>query len=121
MATQCKERVDDERRRVTELQTKIEDMSHDVKIEAERKDREYESRINELKQENKIWIGQYDTLDASYKRQHTIATILVVAIAIIALAVGFIVGMYSGLDKARQNTPEETRVVAEVNTAELGE
>jgi len=123
METQCKERLDDERRRVTELQQKLDDMVHDVKIEGERKDREYEARIGELKQENKIWQDQYDTLDASHKRQHHIATILVVAIAIITISVGFIIGMYSGLDKAaKNNAATEARVVTEViNTENLGE
>jgi len=115
MEQQCKERLEDERSRCTALQERIDDMSHDVKIESERKDREYQARINELKQENKIWVDKYDILDATTKRQHLLSTVLVVAIAIIMIAVGFIIGMYSGLNKASENQAAATRIVTEVN------
>ena len=117
MDAQCKERVADERKRVESLQQRLDDMVHDVKIESERKDREYESRINELKQENKIWVDKYDILDATQKRHHVLATVLVVAIALVMIAAGFIMGTYFALNQnAKTDTaPTNATVVTEVN------
>lgn len=63
-----------------------------------RKGQEYESRINELKQERLAWQDKYDNTIAMQKRNNTISVLLVVVAMVASLAIGMIFGMKSNID-----------------------
>ena len=95
---------DAENERLREQYDKLMDKLADVDA---RKGQEYESRINEMRQEKLAWQDKYDHTLAMQKRSTTISVLLVVAAIIASLAIGLIFGMRfninDAIDKA-QNT-----------------
>lgn len=61
----------------------------------EKKDKEYQARMNELKDELEAWSEKYDHIVDVHKSNNKIATFCVIAAVIAAVAIGFIGGEFT--------------------------
>ena len=74
----------------------------------EKKDKEYQARMNELKDELQAWSEKYDHVVDVHKSNNKIATFCVIAAVIAALAIGFIGGEFTN---SKRNVKEQLQQI----------
>lgn len=96
-----------------ELSKQIEHLNEKYDELSAAKDREYEARVASFEKERESWKSQTDSLIASHKRSNLISTILIVAILIAALGIGFIIGTLLNVRKTSTIEQDAAKVVAQ--------
>lgn len=89
---EAESKLQDERIRNDKLQSQLDALMESYEKLDRSKNVEYESRINELKQQNQAWQEKYDFANQSNKRSSHLVIALVAAIAVVFTACGFIGG-----------------------------
>lgn len=95
------------------LQSRIDKLVEDYAKLDEKKAKENESRISELKAENQSWADKCDHIIETHKRSNIIGGFLAAAAVIAAIAIGFIAGEYININKTTQAT--NAQIISEFN------
>ena len=95
------------------LQARIDKLIEDFATLDEKKAKENESRIAELKSENQSWADKCDHIIETHKRSNIIGGFLAAAGVIAAIAIGFIAGEYININKTTQAT--NSQIISEFN------
>lgn len=95
-----------------ELKAEIEHLTEKYEALGESKEREYEARIASFEKERASWQAQTDSLIASHKRSNLISTVLIVAILVAALGIGFIIGTLLNVRKTSNIEQDAARIAA---------
>lgn len=95
------------------LQSRIDKLVDDYAKLDEKKAKENESRINELKAENQSWADKCDHIIETHKRSNIIGGFLAAAAVIAAIAIGFIAGEYININKTTHAT--NAQIISEFN------
>lgn len=84
------------------LQSRVDQLVSDISNLDDRKSREVEKQITELKAENQAWSAKCDNIMEMHKRGNVIGIFLAAVAVIAAVAIGFIAGEYININKTAQ-------------------
>lgn len=95
------------------LQSRVDQLVSDISNLDDRKSREVEKQIAELKSENQAWSAKCDNIMEMHKRGNVIGIFLAAIAVIAAIAIGFIAGEYININKTAQAT--NNQILSEFN------
>ena len=84
------------------LQSRVDQLVSDISNLDDRKSREVEKQIAELKAENQAWSAKCDNIMEMHKHGNVIGIFLAAVAVIAAVAIGFIAGEYININKTAQ-------------------
>ncbi len=84
------------------LQSRVDQLVSDISNLDDRKSREVEKQIAELKAENQAWSAKCDNIMEMHKHGNVIGIFLAAVAVIAAIAIGFIAGEYININKTAQ-------------------
>lgn len=109
-------RIEDMKSDMKKKQTEFDDLLDKYAELDDRKGKEYESRINELKNQCDSWEDKCNHIESVNKRNGSIGTSLVIVAVVAALAIGMLFGLFINVNKFAEDNA--TQPVSQVYTYE---
>lgn len=100
-------KLDDANDRNKELQDQLDRLLDKYSRLDEFKDQEYQARLQTLQNEKTVMESQYNHVVSVHKKNNTVSALLVVAIAIVMLASGFIIGSFINIKYDTEDTSKQ--------------
>lgn len=100
-------KLDDANDRNKELQDQLDRLLDKYSRLDEFKDQEYQARLQALQNEKTVMESQYNHVVSVHKKNNTVSALLVVAIAIVMLASGFIIGSFINIKYDTEDTSKQ--------------